>query len=174
MGSAISHCIEVISLSNETLFQWAGILVTLLGGTLVGNLVSRKNSKEANAQTLIDQIQEERDYTNQQLVKRDEKIDNQNIKIDELYEMYHNLQTEYRKMAEEKRNLEWELASEVKIKKRLIEENAYTLRQELREKEKLLKENNELKEKVSELEERVSDLEKERIEKPLSQRATSD
>lgn len=76
--------------------------------------------------------------------------------------MYHTLQADYRKMAEEKKNLEWELASSEKMKERLIEESAYTLRQELKQKEKLKAENDKLKKKVYDLEERVSELEKER------------
>lgn len=152
---------EVISLSNETLIQLATFIVPILLGTFLGNVVSRKNSKDVNAQSLIDQIQEERDYTNKQLDKRDEKIEMQNTKIDELYDMYYTLQADNRRMAEEKKELEWELASEVKIKQRLIEENAKIVKHEQKQKEKLTKENDDLKEKISELELRVSDLEKE-------------
>lgn len=160
----------MIFLNEANFLQLLTVIGTLLGGTFLGNIVSRKNSKEANAQTLIDQIQEERDYTNQQLIKRDEKIDNQNIKIDELYEMYHTLQSDYRKMVEEKKTLEWELANEVKKKKHLIEENAHTLKQneqalkqELKAKEILRIENDQLKKKVYELEKRVKRLEKEQL-----------
>lgn len=144
----------MISLKDE-LINILSFVATILGGSLIGHLVTRKNAKETNAQTLIDQIQEERNYTNNQLSARDKKID-------ELYEIYYQLQEDYQKIANEKRTLEWELENEIKRKKQLAIENSRILKREQDENELLKKENEKLKKKVNELEKRVSDLEEDR------------
>lgn len=113
------------------------LVVTLLGGTFLGNWVSGKKNANDDKQELINQLQEERAWTNNQLKERDKKID-------DLWEKFRQLEKDNSAILHEKRELEFEL------------------RKEQKEKEQALQENERLKGRIEKLEERVEELEKER------------
>lgn len=117
--------------------QLASLVITLLGGTFLGNWVSGKKNANDDKQELINQLQEERTWTSEQLKERDKKID-------DLWEKFRQLEKDNNAILHEKRELEFEL------------------RKEQKEKEQALQENERLKGRIEKLEERVEELEKER------------
>ena len=117
--------------------QLTSLVVTLLGGTFLGNWVSGKKNANDDKQELINQLQEERTWTSEQLKERDKKID-------DLWEKFRQLEKDNNAILHEKRELEFEL------------------RKEQKEKEQALQENERLKGRIEKLEERVEELEKER------------
>lgn len=134
---AISSYTEVIFIKDEYWGQILSLMGTLLGGGFIGNVIAGKNNKKNNEQTFIDQLQEERAYTDQQLKERD-------TKIDDLYRLYHESEERNRNLSSENSSLKWQLDKEIAIK------------------EQLEAENDELKYKIDHLEKRVDELEKER------------
>lgn len=117
--------------------QLTSLVLTLLGGTFLGNWVSGKKNANDDKQELINQLQEERAWTSDQLKERDKKID-------DLWEKFRQLEKDNSAILHEKRELEFEL------------------RKEQKEKEQALQENERLKGRIEKLEERVEELEKER------------
>lgn len=117
--------------------QLTSLVLTLLGGTFLGNWVSGKKNANDDKQELINQLQEERTWTSEQLKERDKKID-------DLWEKFRQLEKDNNAILHEKRELEFEL------------------RKEQKEKEQALQENERLKGRIEKLEERVEELEKER------------
>lgn len=113
------------------------LVVTLLGGTFLGNWVSGKKNANDDKQELINQLQEERAWTNEQLKERDKKID-------DLWEKFRLLEKDNNAVLHEK----WELE--------------FDLRRETKEKELVIQENKRLQERIGKLEDRVGELEKER------------
>lgn len=110
---------------------------TLLGGGFIGNLIAGKKDKKNNEQTFIDQLQEERAYTNSELKERDKKIN-------DLYNLYYKSEERNRELTNENSSLKWQLEREKVLK------------------EQLQIENDGLKDKIDHLEKRVDELEKER------------
>ena len=117
--------------------QLTSLVLTLLGGTFLGNWVSGKKNANDDKQELINQLQEERTWTSEQLKERDKKID-------DLWEKFRQLEKDNSAILHEKRELELDL------------------RKEKLEKEQALQENERLKDRINKLEERVEELEKER------------
>lgn len=113
------------------------LALTLLGGTFLGNFVSGRKNANDDKQELINQLQEERNWTKEELKERDKKID-------ELWVKFRELEKDYSTVVHEKRELEFEL------------------RKEKKEKEVALKENERLQGRITKLEIRVEELEKER------------
>lgn len=109
-------------------------MVTLVGGTFLGNWVAGRKNSNDDKQAIIDQLQEERNYTNTQLQLRD-------TRIDALYETVNNLKTDLQKALHENRVLTWELDKEVAKNKILTEENTKlkSIIKDLREKLKTFK-----------------------------------
>lgn len=104
---------------------------------MIGNFVSGKKNTNDDKQELINQLQEERNWTKDELKERDKKID-------ELWEKFRQLEKDYSTVIHEKRELEFEL------------------RKEKKEKEIALEENERLQGRIAKLEDRVEELEKER------------
>lgn len=108
-----------------------------MGGGFIGNLIAGKKDKKNNEQTFIDQLQEERAYTNSELKERDKKIN-------DLYNLYYKSEERNRELTNENSSLKWQLEREKVLK------------------EQLQIENDGLKDKIDHLEKRVDELEKER------------
>lgn len=111
---------------NEDLLTLIG---TVLGGTFIANLVANRKYTHDDKQEIINQLQEERTYYADQQRIRDSKID-------ELYDLYREMEARNREILQEKMNIEWE-------------------------RDQLRLENDDLKLQVINLEQRVTDLEKE-------------
>lgn len=112
------------------------LIGVLLGGGLAGHWIAGKKNTNDDKQEIINQLQEERAYFSEQLKIRD-------IKIDELYEKFRDLEMNNNKVHQEKAQVEWELNKK-------IEEN------------KLLRQEKELLQvRIDLLEQRVGDLEEE-------------
>ncbi|MER2293973.1 MAG: hypothetical protein ABS913_01485 [Desemzia incerta] len=135
--SAISSFTEVIIIKDEYWGQILSLMGTLLGGGFIGNLIAGKKDKKNNEQTFIDQLQEERVYTNSELKERDKKIN-------DLYNLYYKSEDRNRELTNENSSLKWQLEREKVLK------------------EQLQTENDGLKDKIDHLEKRVDELEKER------------
>lgn len=127
----------MIIIKDEYLGQILSLAGTLLGGGFIGNLIAGKKDKKNNEQTFIDQLQEERAYTNSELKERDKKIN-------DLYNLYHKSEDRNRELFNENSSLKWQLDREKVLK------------------EQLQIENDGLKDKIDHLEKRVDELEKER------------
>lgn len=136
-ASAISSFTEVIIIKDEYWGQILSLMGTLLGGGFIGNLIAGKKDKKNNEQTFIDQLQEERAYTNSELKERDKKIN-------DLYNLYYKSEERNRELTNENSSLKWQLEREKVLK------------------EQLQIENDGLKDKIDHLEKRVDELEKER------------
>ena len=112
------------------------LIGVLLGGGLAGHWIAGKKNINDDKQEIINQLQEERAYFSEQLKIRD-------VKIDELYEKFRDLEMNNNKVHQEKAQVEWELD-------KTIEEN------------KLLRQEKELLQvRIDLLERRVGDLEEE-------------
>lgn len=124
----------MITIKDDYWGQILSLLGTLVGGGFIGNVIAGKKDKKNNEQTFIDQLQEERAYTDTQLKERD-------TKINELYGLYHKSEERNRNLSNENSSLKWQLDKETAIK------------------EQLQIENDELKDKIDHLEKRVDELE---------------
>lgn len=122
---------------NEYWREILGLITTLIGGGVIGNVIAGKNNTKVNEQNFIKLLQEERADINKELKEQD-------IKIDELYRLYRQSEERNQTLMNENKSLEWQLKKEKAEKEQLIEENGA------------------LKEKVERLEKRVGKLEKER------------
>lgn len=122
---------------NEDLLTLIG---TVLGGTFIANLVANRKYTHDDKQEIINQLQEERTYYAAQIQEeRTLYADQQRIrdsKIDELYDLYREMETRNREIIQEKMGVEWE-------------------------RDRLRLENDDLKRQVTSLEQRVTDLERE-------------
>lgn len=127
----------MIIIKDEYWGQILSLMGTLLGGGFIGNLIAGKKDKKNNEQTFIDQLQEERVYTNSELKERDKKIN-------DLYNLYYKSEDRNRELTNENSSLKWQLEREKVLK------------------EQLQTENDGLKDKIDHLEKRVDELEKER------------
>lgn len=126
----------MIILTEELFKNLVSLIGVLLGGGLAGHWIAGKKNINDDKQEIINQLQEERVYFSEQLKIRD-------IKIDELYEKFRDLEMNNNKVHQEKAQVEWELD-------KTIEEN------------KLLKQEKELLQvRIDLLERRVGDLEEE-------------
>lgn len=126
----------MIILTEELFRNLVSLIGVLLGGGLAGHWIAGKKNTNDDKQEIINQLQEERVYFSEQLKIRD-------IKIDELYEKFRDLEMNNNKVHQEKAQVEWELD-------KAIEEN------------KLLRQEKELLQvRIDLLERRVGDLEEE-------------
>lgn len=122
---------------NEYWREILGLITTLIGGGVIGNVIAGKNNTKVNEQNFIKLLQEERADINKELKEQD-------VKIDELYRLYRQSEERNQTLMNENKSLEWQLKREKAEKEQLVEENGV------------------LKEKVENLEKRVGELEKER------------
>lgn len=122
---------------NEYWREILGLITTLIGGGVIGNVIAGKNNTKVNEQNFIKLLQEERADINKELKEQD-------VKIDELYRLYRQSEERNQTLMNENKSLEWQLKREKAEKEQLVEENVV------------------LKEKVENLEKRVGELEKER------------
>lgn len=74
---------------------------------LVGHYLSNKKDKRMDAQQLVDQIQEERNWTQQQLKERDNEIQSLRNELIELRKMVNEA-------LHDKKTLQWELDKQIK------------------------------------------------------------
>ena len=126
----------MIILTEELFKNLVSLIGVLLGGGLAGHWIAGKKNINDDKQEIINQLQEERAYFSEQLKIRD-------IKIDELYEKFRDLEMNNNKVHQEKAQVEWELD-------KTLEEN------------KILKQEKELLQvRIGLLERRVGDLEEE-------------
>ena len=125
--------------------QLLTLVGTLVGGGLLGNLVANSKNKHDDKQEIINQLQEDRKYYSEELEKRD-------VKINELYDRFRELEQNLINVTREKVQAEWERDQE-QAKNELL----------IREKDALIVENKQLKTRVDDLETRVEELEKEDI-----------
>ena len=119
------------------------LVATLVGGGLLGNLVANSKHKNDDKQEIINQLQEDRKYYSEELEKRD-------VKINELYDRFRELEQNLIQVTREKVQAEWERDRELAKNELLIQE-----------KNALIAENKKLKDRVDDLEQRVEELEKE-------------
>ncbi len=126
--------------------QLLTLVGTLVGGGLLGNLVANSKHKNDDKQEIINQLQEDRKYYSEELEKRD-------VKINELYDRFRNLEQDLIRVTREKVQAEWERDQE-QAKNELL----------TREKDALIVENERLRIRVDDLEDRVEELEKEDID----------
>ena len=126
----------MIILTEELFKNLVSLIGVLLGGGLAGHWIAGKKNINDDKQEIINQLQEERVYFSEQLKIRD-------IKIDELYEKFRDLEMNNNKVHQEKAQVEWELD-------KTIEENRL-----LRQEKELLQV------RIDLLERRVGDLEEE-------------
>lgn len=118
---------------------------TLVGGGLLGHVVANSKHKNDDKQEIINQLQEDRKYYSEELEKRD-------IKINELYERFRELEQTLIEVTREKVQAEWE-RDRVQVNNELL----------IREKDALIVENKQLKIRIDDLENRVEELEKEDV-----------
>lgn len=116
---------------------------TLVGGGLLGHVVANNKHRNDDKQEIINQLQEDRKYYSDELEKRD-------VKINELYDRFRELEQSLIQVTREKVQAEWERDREQAKNEVLI-----------REKDALIVENKRLKIRVDDLETRVEELEKE-------------
>ena len=114
----------------------------LLGGGFAGHWIAGKKNTNDDKQEIINQLQEERVYFSEQLKIRD-------VKIDELYEKFRELEKNNNAIHQEKAQVEWELEKQIA--------NNLILTQE---KEIIEEEKNQLLSRVKHLETRVDELER--------------
>ena len=126
--------------------QMITLVGTLVGGGLLGHVVANSKNKHDDKQEIINQLQEDRKYYSEELEKRD-------VKINELYDRFRELEQNLINVTREKVQAEWERDREQAKNEVLI-----------REKDALIVENKQLKTRVDDLENRVEELEKEDID----------
>ena len=126
--------------------QLLTLVGTLVGGGLLGNLVANSKNKHDDKQEIINQLQEDRKYYSEELEKRD-------VKINELYDRFRELEQNLINVTREKVQAEWE-RDQQQAKNEIL----------TREKDALIVENKQLKNRVDDLENRVEELEKEGID----------
>ena len=126
--------------------QLLTLVGTLVGGGLLGNLVANSKNKHDDKQEIINQLQEDRKYYSEELEKRD-------VKINELYDRFRELEKNLIQVTREKVQAEWERDQE-QAKNEVL----------TREKDALIVENKQLKIRVDDLENRVEELEKEDVD----------
>ena len=126
--------------------QLLTLVGTLVGGGLLGHVVASSKNKHDDKQEIINQLQEDRKYYSEELEKRD-------VKINELYDRFRELEQNLIQVTREKVQAEWERDKELAKNESLT-----------REKEALIVENKQLKIRVDDLETRVEELEKEDID----------
>ena len=129
--------------SNALVVQILSLVGVLFGGGLVGHIIAGRKHTNDDKQTIINQLQEEREYLNSQLKIRDEKIDG-------LYDKFREWEEKYIEAHRDKVEAEWQLKKQVAENDLLEKEN-----------ELLVSENKQLRIRVEDLEERVDELEKE-------------
>lgn len=105
--------------------------IGLLTG-LVGHYLSNKKDKRMDAQQLVDQIQEERNWTQQQLKERDNEIQGLKNEIMELRKLIND-------SLHENKELQWEL-NKVKEENNLLRKENEKLRESIEHLKKILKE----------------------------------
>ena len=110
---------------------------------MLGHVVANSKHKNDDKQEIINQLQEDRKYYSEELEKRD-------VKINELYDRFRELEQSLINVTREKVQAEWERDRELAKNEVLI-----------REKDALIVENEQLKNRVDDLENRVEELEKE-------------
>lgn len=123
--------------------QLLTLVGTLVGGGLLGHVVANGKHKNDDKQEIINQLQEDRKYYSEELEKRD-------VKINELYDRFRDLEQNLINVTREKVQAEWERDRE-QAKNEVL----------TREKDALIVENEQLKIRVDDLETRVEELEKE-------------
>lgn len=146
----------MIILTEELFKNLISLLGVLLGGGFAGHWIAGKKNTNDDKQEIINQLQEERAYFSEQLRIRD-------VKIDELYEKFRELEKSNNKVHQEKAQVEWELEKQIATNVLLAKEKeAVELEKELVEEQKRLieEEKNQLLMRVSRLELRVNELER--------------
>lgn len=123
-------------LTDEVIKNLVSLLAVLLGGGLAGHWIAGKKNTNDDKQEIINQLQEERLYFSEQLKIRD-------VKIDELYDKFRELEKNNNLIHQEKAQVQWELDKKIA------------------ENEVLKQEKEQLQNRISHLEQRVDDLEKE-------------
>ena len=132
----------MIILTDELFKNLISLLGVLLGGGFAGHWIAGKKNTNDDKQEIINQLQEERVYFSEQLKIRD-------VKIDELYEKFRELEKNNNAIHQEKAQVEWELEKQIA--------NNLILTQE---KEIIEEEKNQLLSRVKHLETRVDELER--------------
>lgn len=131
----------------EQIMSFIGIV---LGGSWLTVIVANRKNKHDDKQEIINQLQEERAYFTEQLRQRD-------VRIDEVYALFREMDEKNRVLAQEKMQAEWALEmSKSEITSLLMKNQELT-----KEYQELTEESQELRGKVQELEKRVTELEKE-------------
>ena len=122
--------------------QLISLIGIVLGGSWLTVIVANRKNKQDDKQEIINQLQEERIYFAEQLRQRD-------VRIDEVYVLFREMDEKNRILAQEKMQAEWELGLAKRENVELVIKN-----------QTLIEEAIELKNSVSELEQRVTELEK--------------
>lgn len=122
--------------------QLISLIGIVLGGSWLTVIVANRKNKHDDKQEIINQLQEERLYFAEQLRQRD-------VRIDEVYVLFREMDEKNRILAQEKMQAEWELGLAKQENVELVIKN-----------QTLIEEAIELKNSVSELEQRVTELEK--------------
>ena len=81
--------------------QLLTLVGTLVGGGLLGHVVANSKHKNDDKQEIINQLQEDRKYYSEELEKRD-------VKINELYDRFRELEQNLINVTREKVQAEWE------------------------------------------------------------------
>ena len=122
--------------------QLISLIGIVLGGSWLTVIVANRKHKQDDKQEIINQLQEERIYFAEQLRQRD-------VRIDEVYILFREMDEKNRILAQEKMQAEWALGLAKRENVELVIKN-----------QTLIEEAIELKNSVSELEQRVTELEK--------------
>ena len=122
--------------------QLISLIGIVLGGSWLTVIVANRKNKQDDKQEIINQLQEERLYFAEQLRQRD-------VRIDEVYILFREMDEKNRILAQEKMQAEWALGLAKRENVELVIKN-----------QTLIEEAIELKNSVSELEQRVTELEK--------------
>lgn len=122
--------------------QLISLIGIVLGGSWLTVIVANRKNKQDDKQEIINQLQEERVYFAEQLRQRD-------VRIDEVYVLFREMDEKNRILVQEKMQAEWELGLAKRENVELVIKN-----------QTLIQEAIELKNSVSELEQRVTELEK--------------
>ena len=124
----------------EQIMSFIGIV---LGGSWLTVIAANRKNKHDDKQEIINQLQEERAYFTEQLRQRD-------VRIDEIYALFREMDEKNRILVQEKMQAEWALEMSKSEITSLLMKN-----------QELTEESQELRGKVQELEKRVTELEKE-------------